>query len=413
MTADRGSDTAQLWGLRDFRLYWTGVVASEVGTRATFAANLFHVYELSGSTAQTGLIGLAQIVAIFLLSPLAGALADRLHRARLVQAMQLLSLLASAFLAVVTMSGVVTVPMILGAVVANSAAAAFDRPARQALVPVLVPRHLLVRAFAIVNPSRELAVLVGPALAGFLLAAHGPAAVYLTDVATYLVLIVALQLIHVPHVDAAARTQPVWHNIREGLAFMRRRPLILQLIGLDLSATVFGAYRVVLPALATDVLGVGAVGYGLLGAAPSAGALLGSAVVFRLSATIRQGTTVLVSTAGYGAAVAALALSPVFALSLAAAAGAGFFDAMATTIRHAVVQLETPDRIRGRVTSTYQVASRGGPAIGDMLVGAVAAVLGPVLALAAGAAVPVMAAAGAAASRSRVAGLERAEEAAA
>lgn len=396
--------------LRDFRLYWSGVVASEIGTRATFAANLFHVYELSGSTAQTGLIGLGQILAIFFLSPLAGALADRWDRARLLQAMQATSLLASAFLAVVTLTGVVTVPMILAAVVANSAAEAFDRPARQSLVPVLVPRALLVRAFAIVNPSREVAVLVGPALAGLVIAVAGPGAVYVFDVVTYAGLVVILQVIDVPRLDSLARSQPVWHNIREGLAFMRQRPLILQLIGLDLSATVFGAYRVLLPALATDVLGVGAVGYGLLGAAPSAGALLGSAVVFRLSATIRQGRTVLASTAGYGLSVATLALSPVFALSLLAAAGAGLFDAMATTIRHAVVQLETPDEIRGRVTSTYQIASRGGPAVGDALIGAVASLVGPVVALASGAVVPIAAAASAAVARSRVSTLEQADE---
>jgi MFS family permease len=380
---------------RDFNLYWSGVVLSEIGTRGTFAAVLYHVYLISGSSLQVGLVGLAQAIALLLLSPLGGAIADRLDRRRLLQMAQTLSLLASLTLAVVTILDVVEVWHIILAVLFNTAAGSFERPARDALIPALVSRRQLVHAFALLNPSREAAILVGPAIAGVLMAVWGPEAMYLLDVFTYVVIIGALFLIRIPPVAAGKPSQNLWSSIGEGVSFVRGRPIILQLMALDLSATVFGAYRVLLPALATDVLAVGAAGYGVLSAAPSAGALVGSAIIFRMMYRLRAGRVVLGSTVAYGAMAVALIWSGVlptsiaFAAAIAAAVGLGLFDAMATTVRHAAVQLETPDEIRGRVTSIYQMASRGGPALGNLNVGWLASLLGPVGALTLGGLVPV------------------------
>lgn len=387
---------------RDFNLYWSGVVLSEIGTRGTLAANLFHVYLLTGSTLQTGLVGLFQALALIFLSPLAGAYADRMDRRRLMQLTQVLSLLITLALAVLTITDRIEAWHIFGAVFLETVCETFDRPARQALIPALVPRKDLVQAFALLNPSREMAILFGPALAGFLIAGIGPEAMYLVDVASYVVLIAVLAVLRIPVPRSEARQVSVWANIKEGFVFLRHRPLILQLIGLDLSATLFGAWRVVLPALSIEVLDVGAGGYGLLSAAPSAGALLGSAIVFRIARTARSGHIVLGATAAYGLATIALGQAPGFALALIGAAGIGLFDALATTVRHAAVQLETPDEIRGRVTSTYQIASRGGPALGDLTIGAVAGALGPVTALTLGGLVPIAAAAAVAAAGGQV-----------
>jgi MFS family permease len=377
---------------RDFNLYWFGVVFSQVGTRGTVAANLFQVYVLTDSIAITGLVGLAQAVALLLLSPLGGAYADRVDRRRLLQGAQAVSLLVAAGLAVVTFSGQVQTWEVLVSVVLTTAAATFDQPARQALIPALVPRSELPQAFSLLNPSRELAVLIGPALAGILIAVQGPALMYALDAATYVALIVILGLLRTPPLLPDAKANSVLHNIAEGASFIiRRRPLILQLMALDLSATLFGAYRVVLPALALDVLHVGATGYGLLSAAPSAGALLATYVVFRVVAiSKRLGRVLLWSSIGYGVAVALLAQAPLFGLALAAGGMIGGFDAMATTIRHAAVQLETPDQLRGRVSSLYQMSSRGGPALGDVNTGWIAGLLGPVTALTIGGLVSVV-----------------------
>jgi MFS family permease len=311
----------------------------------------------------------------------------------LLQVTQSCALLVSLALAILTITGTIAPWQILVSVLLNTAAETFDRPARQSLIPALVPKEELVQAFALLNPSRELAILIGPALAGVLIAGFGPEAMYLTDVASFAAMVVVLQFLRVPVTPSQARRVSLLANIREGFAWLRHRPLILQLIGLDLSCSLFSAYRALLPALSLDVLGVGATGYGILAAAPSAGALIGAAALFRLARSARSGVIILASTAAYGLSAIMLAQAPVFGVALVAAGGLGLFDAMHTTIRHAAVQLEVPDEIRGRVTSTYQMASRGGPALGDVNVGAIAGQLGPVLALSLGGIVPVLAAA--------------------
>ncbi|MBQ0964943.1 MULTISPECIES: MFS transporter [Streptomyces] len=378
---------------RDFTLYWAGVVLSQIGTRGAVAANLYQVYELTGSTAQVGLVGLAQAVALLTLSPLGGVYADRLDRRRLLQAAQAVALVVSLALAGLTLSGAATVWVVALSSLLATAAATFDQPARQALIPALVPPERLVDAFALLNPSRELAVLAGPALAGVLIAFGGPGAVYVFDAVTYAVLVAVLALLRVPALPGGSGERAgLLASLREGASYVAHRPVVWQLMALDLAATVCGAYRVLLPAFATDVLHVGAAGYGLLSAAPSAGALLGSVWVFRLVRTARAGRLALWGTAAYGLAVSGLALSGTFVLALLAALALGAADALATTVRHAAVQVETPDALRGRVSALYQMASRGGPALGDAGMGVFAGAVGPVAALAAGGLVPAAAA---------------------
>ena len=380
---------------RDFDLYWSGVVLSQVGTRGTVAANLYQVYELTGSVAYTGLVGAAQAVALLVLSPLGGALADRVDRRRLLQAAQAVAMVVAALLAWLTLTGRAQAWHVVLSVVLTTAAATFDQPARQALIPALVPRTQIAQAIALLNPSRELAILIGPLTAGLLIAAAGPGLMYAVDAATYGLLVVALAVLRIPAFTPPAARRSVLGSIVEGARYIRHRPLIYHLMALDLSATVFSAYRVLLPALALDVLHVGATGYGVLSSAPSAGALLATYSVFRtVQRSRRQGRVLLASTALYGLSAILLAVSPVFVLAVLAALLLGAFDAMATTIRHSAVQIDTPDELRGRVTAFYQMSSRGGPALGDVVVGAFAGLVGPVVALSVGALGPILVAAG-------------------
>jgi MFS family permease len=374
---------------RDFDLYWFGVVFSQIGTRGTVAANLYQVYELSRSTAITGLVGLAQAVSLLVLSPLGGAYADRLDRRRLLQATQLVAMLVAGGLAVVTELGHATTAEVLVCVLLTTAAGTFDQPVRQALIPAMVPRRELAQAFALINPSRELAVLAGPALAGLFIAIHGPGLMYAADAATYAVLVVVLGVLRIPRL-VPAKHLPVLHSIAEGARFVRRRPTIWMMMTLDLSATLFGAYRVVLPALTLTVLHAGPTAYGLLSSAPSAGALLATwPVVHLVGRRTGTGRILLAASAGYGVATLLLAQSRWLLLALLAGLLVGAFDALATTIRQAAVQLETPDDMRGRVSSIYQMASRGGPALGDTVIGWFASLLGPVSALSLGSLVPI------------------------
>lgn len=377
---------------RDFVLFWSGVVLSQIGTRATVAASLWQVYRLTGSIAATGLVGAAQAVALVTLSPLGGVLADRWDRRRLLQATQALAMLAALGMAALTLSGVVRPWHVVAGVLVTTAAATFDQPCRQALVPALVPREVLPAAIALLNPSRELAVLTGPAIGGLLIAVDGPGLVYLLDGLTYAALIGVLVAIRVPPLLRSHDGPPpsVRADMAEGARYVRRRPLIWSLCGLDLVLTVFGAYRVLLPAF-SDRLDIGPAGYGLLSAAPSLGALLATYSIVRLVTRSRRlGRVLLVAMVGYGLVAICFAQVSLVAGVLLFALLLGACDATATTIRHAAVQLETPDDLRGRVQSLYQITSRGGPALGDVVIGAAAAVLGPATALTAGATLPVV-----------------------
>jgi MFS family permease len=379
---------------RDFTLYWAGVILSQIGTRGALAANLFQVYELSGSLAQTGLVGAAQAVALVVLSPIGGAYADRLDRRRLLQCSQGVAMVVATGLAVLSLTGGISTWQVLVSVVLTTAAATFDQPARQALIPAMVPRQQLPQAFALLNPSRELAVLLGPALSGLLIAASGPGLMYVVDAATYAVLVLVLALIRVTRLPGAPRHETVRHQIGVGFAFVRQRRIVWLLMALDLSATVFASYRVVLPALALDRLHIGAAGYGLLSSAPSAGALLATYTVFRVVGRSRRlGRVLLFSTLAYGFSAMLLARADVVTLAMVACLLLGACDAMATTIRQAAVQLETPDELRGRVSSIYQMASKGGPALGDTLMGSAAAALGPGVSLVLGGALTIACAA--------------------
>lgn len=373
---------------RSFAGYLLGIVLSQIGTRGAMAASLYQVYELSGSLATTGLVGAAGGLAIVVLSPVGGAMADRVDRRRLLQAAQAAGGLVALVLAVLTLTGTVRAWHVVLASLLSMGATTFDNPTRTALIGSMVPPRHLPQAFALVNPAREVAVLVGPGLAGLLIAAGGPGLVHAVDAATYLAMIGVLAFVRAPAGHVRREHAPILRAIVEGARYVAGRPIILLLMSLDLSAMVFGAYRVLLPAIALDVLHVGARGYGLLAAAPSAGALLATYSIVRvLGRSRRLGRILLLATGGFALADLVLAHSRWFALALVAALCLGVADALATSIRHAAVQIETPDELRGRVSSIYQVSSRGGPAVGDAVVGAAAAALGPATALTLGAAV--------------------------
>lgn len=367
---------------RDFRLYLSGVVLSQLGTQGTFVAMLYHMYVLTGSNVQVGLVGAAQGIAVVVLSPLGGHYADKLDRRLLLQSSQALSMVASLALAVVTLAGVVEASHVVLAALANSAASAFDRPVRKAIIPAMVPRDELVQAFALMNPSGQVARLVGPGLSGVLIALAGPGLMYLLDAVTFVGLIVIVAFLRIRPMPASQRPLGIWSSIRESLAFVRRRPLMLHLMGLDLAAMIFAAYRVVLPALAVDILRVGPTGYGVLAAAPPVGALVGGVIVFRLAAvSAPAGRIVIGATMAYGASALMLAQSRSFAIALIAATGLGLFDAIGTTLRHAAVLLETPDPLLGRVSALYGMSAQGGPALGDLGIGWFSGVVGVTVAL--------------------------------
>lgn len=378
-----------------FRRYLVSMVSAQLVTQGTFAAILYQVYVVTGSTAQVGLVGGARALVWIGFSPIGGHLTDRFDRKTVLQVSQCTSLVASAILAVTTFTDTASVAAIVAAATLNSAAATVENPARKALVPALVSREDTVQGYAVVNVGHEVGTLVGPALGGLLIAVGGPGLVYAFDVTVYVAAILVLASIPLPRTHQHAEPLRLGRGIAEGFAFLRRRPLVVHLMALDAVSMLFGMYRVVLPALALDVLEVGPTGYGLLGSAPSIGAMVGGLVAYRLaSSTLSSGVVVLGASAALGASVALLGNARNMAMALVAVAAFGLADAVAKTIRHAAIMLETPDELRGRIGAIYGMAAGGAPSLGELNLGWLSGLLGIPLALTVGGLVPMVWAAG-------------------
>jgi MFS family permease len=365
---------------RNFRLIWIGLLVSMTGSTMQNAALLWHVSLLVPPDKKglaLGLVGLVKVVPIVAFSMVSGVVADAWNRRRLMLFTQTGSALVAVALAVLAYRGLATVWPIY----ALASLGAFDLPARQALVPTLVPREHLPNAISLNTIMFQTASVVGPSIGGILIAASGVAWAYAVNAASFLVVIVALLMMrNVPPragAEPGSRDDVSWHAALEGLRFVFRSPLIRSTMLLDFFATFFSSATALLPIFAQDILRVGAKGYGWLYAAPSAGALITSALMVPLAERIeRRGPTLLWAVAGYGLATVVFGLSRSFWLTFFCLAMTGATDTVSMVIRNIVRQLETPDRLRGRMTGVNMVFFMGGPQLGELEAGAVANWLG-------------------------------------
>src|SRR2546421_4173813 len=364
---------------RDFRLLWMGQTISVIGSQMQLAAINWQIYLLTHSALALGLVGACRAVPIILCSLMGGVVADVVDRRRLMVVTQTIMLLCSAILALVTFSGLQHAwPIFLLTSIA-SAAWAFDTPARQSLMPALVPIKDFPNAASLSILVFQIGLISGPPLAGFLLATHGPDLVYGINAASFIAVIVGLLLMHTsgkPEKSETEKSEISRKALVEGLRFVWRTPIIVQTMTLDFVATFFASANQLLPIYAKDILNVGARGYGILAAAPAAGAIVAGLVMARLGVLKRQGVTVIVSVAFYGAAMIAFGISRVFWFSLLMLALAGAADTVSTILRQTIRQLSTPNNLRGRMTSINMVFFMGGPQLGEVEAGTVAALIG-------------------------------------
>ena len=373
---------------------WSGQVVSVTGSQMQLVAINWHVYLLTKSAVALGMVGLARVVPIILCSLAGGVMADAVDRKRLMLAAQVSMLLCAAALAVVTAAGVEAVWPLYALTAASSAASAFDAPARQALLPSLVPARHLANAVSLSFIAFQTALVAGPVLAGLVLAAYGPATVYALNAASFLAVIAALLLIRVGGRGGAEDVEGgegvmnasvSFAALAEGLKFVWRTPIIVQTMTLDFVATFFASATALLPIFAAEILRVGESGYGLLAAAPAAGAVVAGLVLARAASEWRRpGAWVLASVAAYGAATVVFGLSRAFWLSFAMLAASGAADTVSTVIRQTIRQLVTPDRLRGRMTSVNMIFFIGGPQLGEFEAGLAARWLGAPLSVVAG-----------------------------
>ncbi len=363
---------------RDFRLLWIGQLISVTGTQMQLVAINWHVYLLTKSPLALGAVGLVRVLPIIFCSLAGGVVADAVNRKRLMLISQCVMLASAAVLAGLTATGRESLwPIYLLTAIA-SAAIAFDNPARQAMLPTLVPAEDFPNAVSLGIVVFNSATIVGPALAGLLLSVRGPALIYALNAVSFVAVIVALLLIRASG-RATAENEAAQLNLsalREGLRFVWRTPIIVQTMMLDFIATFFASATALLPIFAAEILHFGARGLGLLAAAPGAGSIVSGLLIARFGAMRKQGKAVIVSVAIYGAATIVFGLSRWFWLSLVMLAITGAADTVSTVLRQTIRQLVTPDHLRGRMTSVNMIFFWGGPQLGELEAGVVAALIG-------------------------------------
>jgi Arabinose efflux permease len=377
-------DTAPLRHDRDYRWLWSGQVVNGIGNQITRIALPYQVYVLTGSTLAIAALALFQLVPIMLFALGAGSLADAVDRRRLLMATQAGLATCSVALVLLALTGGPPIPALFAVAFVAAGLGAVDQPTRSSAIPRLVPSPRLPAAIALNQLNFQMASIVGPAIGGILIATVGLAGAYAVDFVSFLASLVALTAIK-PLPPVGAVTRPGMEAIREGLRFARERRAILGSFVIDLDAMIFGMPTALFPVLALDVFGTGPTGLGLLAAAPAAGAFLGALFSGWVSSVRRIGRAILVTVAAWGLAITAFGLVTVsFPLALVCLAFAGAADVFSAVFRSTLVQLETPDNLRGRVMSIHTLVVTSGPRLGDIEAAVVAALTTPQFAIVSG-----------------------------
>jgi len=343
----------------------------------------WQVYEISGSALQLGLLGLVRFLPALGMSLVGGAVADTYDRRIVLILAQLVPLGCSAALLTATAGGWVTLPLIYGLVLLIALASSFENPARQALLPLVVPRAIFLNAVAVNTTVQQLGFVAGPAVAGVVIARSGIAAGYAVHLGLVSAGILLLFFLR-PRAAEGERRRVSLAAIVEGVQFVRRRQVLLGAMALDMFAVIFGGAVAMLPIYAEEILKVGPRGYGLLTSSQAVGAFAMSVVLVALPPVQRTGRALLYAVAAFGVATIVFGLSRSFPLSLLAYGLTGAADQVSVVMRHTTIQLATPDELRGRVTSVSQVFIGASNQLGAVESGFVAALTSATVAVVSG-----------------------------
>jgi MFS family permease len=376
--------------IADFRFYWVARLASTIAQMIMVIVIGWQVYDLARATMslkeasfQLGLIGVVQFVPLFVLTLVTGWTADRLDRRVIARATIALELACAATLGLLAYSGATTLLALFAVAALLGVARAFAMPALQALSPNLVPREILPRAIAMSSISWQVGAVAGPAIGGYLyaLAPHAP---YAVAGALFAVSIFCMFMIGPKPRTPIEGSRHPWHQMVDGLRYVRRNKLVLGAISLDLFAVLLGGATAMLPVFARDILQVGATGLGHLRAAPALGATL-VAIFFSFRPLKHDvGVKMLGAVALFGAATIGFGLSRAMPLSLLCLAVLGAADMFSVYVRQSLIQLYTPDDKRGRVGAVSSLFISASNELGEAESGFLAALIGPVSAVVAG-----------------------------
>jgi MFS family permease len=364
---------------RGFALIWSGLMISMVGSQMQQWALFWHISQISKDPIAVSIVGGVRFLAVLAFSLVGGLVADRYNRRMILFLTQSTAMIVAVALGLLTYLGIIQLWHIYALTAIQAAAMAFDLPARQSLVPNLVPRDILPSAFSLQSIAFNTGAIVGPALSGVVIGYLGQEAVYFLNAVTFLAVIVALILLgNVPQSQSVVRRglRAAWMDIRGGVSFIRDRPLILSTMILDFIATFFSSANTLLPYFAQNVLRVGEIAYGWLAAAQSIGAVTVGLVVSQFRSIRHQGILLLGSIVVFGAATILFGLSRMYGIVFLSLILIGAADSVSTIIRNTIRQLNTPDFMRGRMTSINQIFFMGGPQLGEVEAGMAARYFG-------------------------------------
>ena len=369
-------DTSALRYSRDYRLLVLGGFVSGLGTQVTLVALPYQVYVLTRSSLMVGLIGLAELIPLVFVSLVGGTLADRLDRRRLLLASQVAMLSTSAALALGAVHGSppVAVLFLLAGVAAGGSA--IDRPSRAAILPNLVDHARLRSAISFNYGLWQLTGVVGPALGGAIIALFGLGWAYGIDVATFIAMLISVWMIHPQRPPAPEGHEPFFRSLVGGLRFAWSRGELMGSFVIDILAMTFGMPRALVPALSLTVYHAGAAGVGLLYAAVSAGAVVAAFTTGWLGTARRLGRIVVFAVLVWGFGIVVLGLTSSLWVAITALTIAGAADSVSAVCRSTILQTATPDSMRGRMSSIFMLVVAGGPRVGDVESGVVAAAAG-------------------------------------
>lgn len=363
---------------------WFGLLVSVAGSQMQNAAINWHTYEITGSALALGGLGLARLVPVLLFSLAGGVVADTRNRRKVMFITQSVMMSTAFLLGIVTWLGLVNTWWIYAVGFVNAGASAFDLPARQSLIPNLVPREELTNAITLGSMVFQVATILGPGLAGVLIGRFGVGIIYWINGISFIALLFALVAIKTKTPALLHASAANVHTMLEGLRFVFSQRIILSTMLLDFFATFFSGANTLLPIFASSILKVGPEGFGILSSSESVGSMLTGAVVSMRGDIRAKGAMLLLFVGVYAAATIGFGLSTVFGLSLLFLMLVGVGDTVSTILRSTVRQLLTPDQIRGRMTSINMIFFMGGPQLGELESGIAAQAIGAPLAVALG-----------------------------
>jgi MFS family permease len=372
----RKHDPLAVMRVPSYRLFALGRFVSAMAMMLFTATVFWHVFKISDSEGQLALVGLVQFIPSLGLGLVGGLVADRYNKRLLAVASQTGALTAFLLLGALTAFGDIRLVAIYGMAFLMAVTSAFEAPARGAILPAIVPRELFPQAITTNSTFQQLGFVSGPVLSGFLIWLGGPEAAYFAAAGLMATSILTWALIRLLPVELPKRAVSIGALV-EGLQFVRRREVILGAMVLDMFAVIFGGATALLPVYAEDILDVGTLGYGMLAASLDVGALVMSVALVLLPPIRRMGRALIGAVFLYGVGVMIFGASDWFALSLVAYAFIGMADQVSVVCRQTMVQLATPDELRGRVTSVNMLFIGASNRLGIVESGTVAQFFGP------------------------------------